>query len=98
MEAKIDETYHVVSCCCCPQYVYEVLGKKSLLHLSFIVKWLFFPKLRVRIEENNYSPHGKFHRFLFPFSSKSSDLNFASYVLYILFIYLFINSVLHLLL
>ena len=25
---------------------------------------------------------GKFHRFLFPFSSKFSDLNFASYVLY----------------
>ena len=26
--------------------------------------------------------HGKFHRFLLPFSSKFSDLNFASYVLY----------------
>ena len=35
----------------------------------------FSPKLRVRIENNNNSPHGKFHRFLFPFSSKS-------YVLY----------------
>ena len=31
---------------------------------------------------NNNSPHGKFHQFLFPFSSKFSDLNFASYVLY----------------
>ena len=43
----------------------------------------FSPKLRVRIKDNNNSPHGKFHRFLFPFSSKFSDLNFASYVLYI---------------
>ena len=43
----------------------------------------FFPKLRVRIKDNNNSPHGKFHRFLFPFSSKFPDLNFASYVLYI---------------
>ena len=38
MEIKIDETYHVVSCCC-PEYVHEVLGENSLLHLSFIVKW-----------------------------------------------------------
>ena len=30
----------------------------------------FFPKLRVRIKDNNSSPHGKFHRFLFPFSCK----------------------------
>ena len=43
----------------------------------------FFPKLRVRIKDNNSSPHGQFYRFLFPFSSKFSDLNFASYVLYI---------------
>ena len=43
----------------------------------------FFPKLRVRIKDNNSSPHGKFHRFLFPFSCKFLDLNFASYVLYI---------------
>ena len=28
-------------------------------------------------------PHDKFHRFLFPFSSKFPDLNFAPYVLYI---------------
>ena len=33
--------------------------------------------------DNNNSPHGKFHKFLFPFSSKFPDLNFASYVLYI---------------
>ena len=39
-------------------------------------------KLRVRIKDNKNSPHGKFHRFLFPFSSKFSDLNFASYVVY----------------
>ena len=43
----------------------------------------FFPKLRVRIKDNNSSPHGKFYRFLFPFFSTFSDLNFASYVLYI---------------
>ena len=43
----------------------------------------FFPKLRVRIKDNNSSPHGKFHRFLSPFSCKFPDLNFASYVLYI---------------
>ena len=43
----------------------------------------FFPKLRVRIKDNNSSPHGKFHRFSFPFSCKFPDLNFASYVLYI---------------
>ena len=47
----------------------------------------FSPELRVRIEDNNDSPHGKFHRFLFPFSSKFSDLNFASYVLYIYLYY-----------
>ena len=34
----------------------------------------FFPKLRVRIKDNNSSPHGKFYRFLFPFSSKFSNL------------------------
>ena len=42
-----------------------------------------FPKLRVHIKDNNNSPHGKFHRFLLPFSSKFPDLNFAPYVLYI---------------
>ena len=35
------------------------------------------------MKDNNNLPHGKFHRFLFPFSSRFSDLNFASYVLYI---------------
>ena len=35
----------------------------------------FSPKLNVRVKDNNNSPHGKFHRFLFPFSSKFSDLN-----------------------
>ena len=40
--------------------------------------------LRVRIKDHKNSPHGKFYRFIFPgpFSSKFSDLNFASYVLY----------------
>ena len=44
---------------------------------------LFFPKLRVHIKDSNNLPHDKFHRFLFPFSSKFPDLNFAPYVLYI---------------
>ena len=47
----------------------------------------FSPKLRIRIKDNNNSPHGKFHWFLFPFSSRFSDLNFASYVLYIYLCY-----------
>ena len=43
----------------------------------------FFSKLRVCIKDDNSSPHGKFYRFLFPFSSKFSDLNFASHVFFI---------------
>ena len=35
------------------------------------------------IKDNNNSPHGKFHRCLFPFSSKFPDLNLATYVFYI---------------
>ena len=35
------------------------------------------------MKDNNSSPRGKFYRFLFPFSNKFSDLNFASYVLFI---------------
>ena len=42
-----------------------------------------FPQNFVYVKDNNNSPHGKFHRFLFPFSSKISDLNFFSYVFYI---------------
>ena len=59
----------------------------------FIVKCLLYYEgkakvkktvfLRVRIKDNNNSRHGKFERFLCPFSSKFSDLNFAPYVLYI---------------
>ena len=46
----------------------------------------FSPKLCVHacVKDNNNSPHGKFPRFLFPFSSKISDLNFASYM-YVLY-------------
>ena len=33
----------------------------------------------MHIKDNNNSPHVKFHRFLFPFSSKFLDLNFAPY-------------------
>ena len=62
----------------------------SLLWVSYLATLLwrkgdedyFSQKLRVRIKDNKNSPHGKFHWFLFPFSSKFSDINFASYVLY----------------
>ena len=47
----------------------------------------FFPKLRVRIKDNNNLPHGKFHPFLFPFSSTFSDLTFSSYALYMYLCY-----------
>ena len=50
--------------------------------LSLICTWSF-DKNSLHIKDNNNSPHGKFHRFLFPFSSKFPDLNFAPYVLYI---------------
>ena len=62
-----------------------------VVNCHFIMKerwWrLFFPKLCVCIKDNNNSPHGKFHRFLFPFSSTFSELNFTSYVLYIYLCY-----------
>ena len=65
-------------------------GKNGPRSPSFIVYIMkdgergpFFPKLRVRIKDNNTSLHGKFRRFLFPFSSKFPDQNFASHVLYI---------------
>ena len=55
-------------------------------HVSYTMceRWrrLFFPKLRVHIKDKNNSPHGKFHRCLFPFSKKFPDLNFAPYVLF----------------
>ena len=35
--------------------------------------------IRVRIKDHNNSPHGKFHRYLLPFSRKLPDLNFTSY-------------------
>ena len=34
----------------------------------------FFPKLRVRIKDNNNSLHGKFRCFLFSFSNKFPDV------------------------
>ena len=37
----------------------------------------------MHIKDNNNSPHGNFHRFLFSRSSKFPDLNFAPYVFYI---------------
>ena len=57
-------------------------------HYTMKKRWsrLFFPKLCVHIKDNN-SPRGKFHRFLFPFSSKFPDLNVTLYVLYIYLCY-----------
>ena len=51
------------------------LEKNGLLHLCYIATILcrkdeadyFFSKLPVLIKDNNNSPHGKLHRFLFPF-------------------------------
>ena len=48
-------------------------GKISSLHRTKERWWrLYSPNFRVRIMDNNNSPHGKFHRFLF---RKFSDLN-----------------------
>ena len=46
------------------------------------MKKTIFPETCVHVKDNN-SPHDKFHQFLFPFSIKFPDLNFASYALYI---------------
>ena len=64
---------------------YVLLEFLDFAIITFKIKGalLFFPKLRVLIKENNNAPHGKFHRFLFPFSSKFPYLNFAPYVLHI---------------
>ena len=53
--------------------------------LFLICTWSFGKNslLCVHSKDNNNSPHGKFHRFLFPFSSKFPDLNFTPYVLFI---------------
>ena len=55
------------------------------LLLFLICTWSFGKNslLRVHMKYNKNSPHGKFHRFLFPFSSKFPDLKFAPYVLFI---------------
>ena len=49
--------------------------------------WTVFPKNFVYVLRTTTTrhmlPHGKLHWFLSPFSSKFSDLNFSSYVLYI---------------
>ena len=37
----------------------------------------------MHIKDNNNSPHGKFHPFLFSFSSKFPDLNFTPFLLYV---------------
>ena len=59
------------------------MGRSFIVHYEGKVKQTIFLKLCVHIKDQNNLPHGKFHRFLFPFSSKFQDLNFASYVRYI---------------
>ena len=44
-------------------------------------------KMEIKIDETYHSPHGKFQRFLFPFSGNFPDLIFAPYVLYIYLCY-----------
>ena len=70
---------------CHLSYIVYTIGN-ILLHSIYYVgkmKRTIFSKLRVHIKDNNNSLHGKFHRFLFPFSSKFPDINFAPYVLHI---------------
>ena len=50
------------------------------------MKETIFSETCVHVKDNN-SPHDKFHRFLFPFSIKFPDLNFASYAFYIKYKY-----------
>ena len=61
-------------------------GEWAVLELTGTLLWrkgeedYFPPRLRVRIKDHKNSLHGKFHRFSFSFSSKFSDLNFASII------------------
>ena len=71
--------------------LFWVDGSQTLISASYLATLLwrkgdegyFPPKLHVRIKDNNNSPHGKFHRFLYPFSSILSNQNFTSCALYI---------------
>ena len=59
------------------------LPTSSLHHTSLWKKgedYNFSQTLCVRIKDNNNLPHGKFHRFSFPFSRKFLGLYFTSYV------------------
>ena len=71
MEAKIDETYHVVSCCCCPQYVYEVLGKKKSSSPFLHSKVAIFPQNFVYVLRKTTTRHMvSFIDFYFHFLAK----------------------------
>ena len=79
---------------CCNQRKLKALIPRVVVFMNNPVKWLYYvgkmkhllflSKLCVHIKTNNNSPHGKFHQFLFPFSSKFPDLNFTPYVLYLI--------------
>ena len=56
-------------------YLATILCRKDKANYTFL-------ETSVHVKDNN-SPHGKFHLFLFPFSSKFPDLNVAPYVIYI---------------
>ena len=89
--------------CCLPPSIFEkkmvlVWGRSEprrccqppTLPLNYAEKMreTIFPKSRVHIKDNNNSPHGKLHQFLFPFSDKFLDLNFVPFVLYIYLCYM----------
>ena len=50
-------------------------GDSCVFLLDFLDLWI--NSYYYYLGDNNTSPHGKFHGFLFPFSSKFSDLNFT---------------------
>ena len=62
----------------------RVCCQPHTLPLTLKERWwrLLFPKTTCTYKNNQNSPDGKFHRYLFPFASKFSDLNFASHALY----------------
>ena len=59
------------------RWVLVVLNNLTSTYLYLTQRRLFFPKLHVHIKNNNKSPHGTFHWFLFPFCGKFPDLNFS---------------------
>ena len=55
----------------------------TIYYVGKMKQTIFLETWCASVKDNNTSIHGKFHGFLFPFSSKFPELNFAQYVLYI---------------